>query len=173
MGAFPTPPFTLNQTHTDGGRSWKWDGSRWKRVYELSGGSITVSEVTPTGSYAGAIANVTGLRFDENSGFDLTDLGGGNAKVQMNSIFKHWKVNGQPGLTAQGQDTANFIAGSGVTIAADSVNNSLTFSSTVEQSAIKKDNGDSAPVNFVRCLTQFEYDSLTTKDVNTLYFIKQ
>jgi hypothetical protein len=94
------------------------------------GSSITVSKVLTNGSYTGAITNVTGLRFDEDSGFDVTDLGGGNAKVQMNSTFKYWEVNGQPGLTATGLDTANFIAGSGVTIAADSVNNSLTFSST-------------------------------------------
>lgn len=108
-----------------------------KSLLELSssgggsgGGSITVSKVLTDGSYTGAITNVTGLRFDDDSGFDVVDLGGGNAKVQMNSTFKYWEVNGQPGLTAQGLDTANFIAGSGVTITADSVNNSLTFSST-------------------------------------------
>ncbi len=107
-----------------------------KSLLELSsgggggGGSITVSKVLTNGTYTGAITNVTGLRFDDDSGFDVVDLGNGNAKVQMNSTFKYWEVNGQPGLTAQGLDTANFIAGSGVTIAADSVNNSLTFSST-------------------------------------------
>lgn len=95
-----------------------------------TGGAITVSKVLTNGSYTGTVTNVTGLRFDEDSGFDVVDLGGGNAKVQMNSTFKYWEVNGQPGLTAQGLDTANFIAGSGVTIAANSVDNSLTFSST-------------------------------------------
>lgn len=107
-----------------------------KSLLELSsgggggGGSITVSKVLTNGTYTGAITNVTGLRFDDDSGFDVVDLGNGNAKVQMNSTFKYWEVNGQPGLTATGLDTANFIAGSGVTIVADSVNNSLTFSST-------------------------------------------
>jgi hypothetical protein len=150
-----------------------------KSLLELSsgggvgGGSITVSKVLTNGTYTGAITNVTGLRFDDDSGFDVVDLGNGNAKVQMNSTFKYWEVNGQPGLTAQGLDTANFIAGSGVTIAADSVNNSLTFSSTFDQSAIKKNSGDVTPINFVRCLTQTEYNALVTKDINTLYFIKQ
>lgn len=106
-----------------------------KSLLELSsggggGGSITVSKVLTNGTYTGAITNVTGLRFDDDSGFDVVDLGNGNAKVQMNSTFKYWEVNGQPGLTATGLDTANFIAGSGVTIVADSVNKSLTFSST-------------------------------------------
>lgn len=90
-------------------------------------GSITVSKVLTDGSYTGAITNVTGLRFDDDSGFDVVDLGGGNAKVQMNSTFKFWEVNGEPGLTAQGLDTANFIAGSGIGITADAANNSLTF----------------------------------------------
>jgi hypothetical protein len=99
-------------------------------VLKDEGGAITVSKVLTDGSYSGAVTNVTGLRFDEDSGFDVVDLGGGNAKVQMNSTFKYWEVNGQPGLTAQGLDTANFIAGSGVTIAANSVDNSLTFTAT-------------------------------------------
>lgn len=93
-------------------------------------GSITVSKILADGSYTGAVTNVTGLRFDDDSGFDVVNLGNGNAKVQMNSTFKYWEVDGQPGLIAQGLDTANFIAGSGVAIAADSVNNSLTFTAT-------------------------------------------
>ena len=95
-----------------------------------TGGAITVSKILTDGSYTGAITNVTGLRFDDDSGFDVVDLGNGNAKVQMNSTFKFWEVNGQPGLTAQGLDTANFIAGPGVTIQANPDNNSLTFSSS-------------------------------------------
>jgi hypothetical protein len=109
-----------------------FDGEQYSPVPPTGGGggaSVTVSKVAADGSYSGAVTNVTGLRFDQDSGFDVMDLGGGNAKVQMNSTFKYWEVNGQPGLTAQGLDTANFIAGSGVTIAADSVNNSLTFTS--------------------------------------------
>ena len=100
------------------------------------GGSITVSKVLTDGSYTGAITNVTGLRFDADSGFDVTDLGGGNAKVQMNSTFKYWEVDGQAGLTAEGLDTANFIAGTGVDIVADPVAKSLTFSASVPDGAV-------------------------------------
>ncbi len=107
-----------------------------------TGGAITVSKVLTDGSYTGAVTNVTGLRFDEDSGFDVVDLGGGNAKVQMNSTFKYWEVNGQSGLTAQGLDTANFIAGSGVTIAANSVDNSLTFTATGGGGVSDGDKGD-------------------------------
>jgi len=92
------------------------------------GGSVTVSKVSTNGAYSGEITNVTGLRFDEDSGFDVVDLGSGNAKVQMNSTFKHWQVDGQPGLTAQGLDTVNFIAGTNIDIIANTTNKSLTFS---------------------------------------------
>lgn len=139
------------------------------------GGSVTVSKIAADGSYSAAVTNVTGLRFDDDSGFDVVDLGNGNAKVQMNSTFKYWEVNGQPGLTAQGLDTANFIAGSGVTIVADSVNNSLTFSAAGGGgvgSAISKVTSDTTPVNFIRAITQAEYDAISNKDSNTLYFIK-
>lgn len=46
MAAFPTAPFSLNQIHTDGGRSWKWDGSRWKRIYTLSLADIAQGTAT-------------------------------------------------------------------------------------------------------------------------------
>jgi hypothetical protein len=95
-----------------------------------TGGSITVSKVITDGSYTNTVTNVTGLRFDDDSGFDVVDLGNGDVKVQMNSTFKYWNVNGASGLTAVGLDTANFIAGSGITISANPANNSITFTST-------------------------------------------
>jgi hypothetical protein len=39
-------------------------------------------------------------------------------------------------------------------------------------SKIEKQSADTTPVNAIRCLTQAEYDG-TTKDPNTIYFIKQ
>ena len=95
-----------------------------------TGGSITVGKVLTNGAYTNTFTGVTGLRFDDDSGFDVVDLGNGNVKVQMNSTFKYWNVNGASGLTAVGLDTANFIAGSGITISANPANNSITFTST-------------------------------------------
>lgn len=37
---------------------------------------------------------------------------------------------------------------------------------------VQKTTNDLTPVNAVRCLTQSEYDALSLKDSNTLYFIK-
>jgi hypothetical protein len=39
--------------------------------------------------------------------------------------------------------------------------------------AIQKNTSDVTPVNFIRVITQAEYDALPIKDENTIYFIKQ
>lgn len=39
--------------------------------------------------------------------------------------------------------------------------------------AISKNTSDATPVNFIRAITQAEYDAITTKDGNTIYLIKQ
>ena len=62
------------------------------------GTAISVSLVSQEGTYTNTVTNITGLRFDSDSGFDVTDLGAGNAKIQINSTFKYWNVDGNPGL---------------------------------------------------------------------------
>jgi hypothetical protein len=97
-----------------------------------TGGSITVSNIDATNAYANTVTNVTGIRFDTDSGFDVTDLGSGEVKIAMNSTFKYWEVDGALGLTAEGLDTVNFIQGPGVSIVTDqnSSTKSITFSVT-------------------------------------------
>lgn len=52
-------------------------------------------------------------------------------------------------------------------------NVTLTFSDIGGGSPVLKNTGDTTPVNTLRALTQAEYDALTPKDANTIYFIKQ
>ena len=94
--------------------------------------TITVSTINSASQYANTVTNVTGLRFDEDSGFDVQDLGSGNVKVLMNSTFKYWNVNGSPGLVAEGLDTVNFITGNGIDIITNTsgTNKSITFAVT-------------------------------------------
>ena len=126
--------FDYNSTKTPTqGQALIWNNriKKWQaNSVSGTGGSITVSKILTNGSYANIVTGVTGLRFDDDSGFDVVDLGNGDVKVQMNSTFKYWNVNGSPGLTAVGLDTANFIAGSGIIISANPSNNSITFTST-------------------------------------------
>jgi len=117
------------------GQALVWNGNinKWQANTITTGGgagSINVGKILANGVYIDTVANVTDLYFDDDSGFDVVDLGYGVAKVQMNSTFKYWNVNGSAGLTAVGLDTANFIAGSGMIISANPSNNSITFSAT-------------------------------------------
>jgi hypothetical protein len=75
-------------------------------------------------------SDVSILRFDSDSGFDVINLGNGSIKVAMNSTFKTWKVDGQNDLIATGLDTIEFEAGTGITITTDpnaSPNKKITF----------------------------------------------
>jgi hypothetical protein len=87
-----------------------------------AGGGLTLSEIT-TGTVSNQIVGVQTIRFDTNSGFELTDLGNNAVQVGMNSTFKYWEVNGQPTLIAEGLDTVQFIAGTGMTISTDNTAN--------------------------------------------------
>ena len=88
--------------------------------YFLGNGSqlsnlLTVSQYT-SGSYSNVVANVHGLTFDTTTGFSVTDLGGGNALIQLGSSFKTWQVAGQTSLVAVGEDTVEFVDGNNIVI---------------------------------------------------------
>ena len=62
------------------------------------------------------VSGVSTLLFDTDSGLDIVNLGGGNVKVQLNSTFKTWEVDGQESLIAEGLDNVRFVAGDGISI---------------------------------------------------------
>ena len=80
--------------------------------------AFTVSSIT-SGTVSNILLKVDTLRFDTNSGFDVTDLGGGAVEVSMNSTFKYWEVDGQDTLIAHGLDYVRFEAGNGIQITTD------------------------------------------------------
>lgn len=95
-------------------------------------GSFTVSHINENNTISNVLEDITTIRFDTDSGFDVVDLGDGAVKVGMNSTFKTWKVDGQSDLVATGLDTIKFVAGTGVTIQTDptAITKTITFSST-------------------------------------------
>jgi hypothetical protein len=100
-------------------------------------GSISVkTRSASSGIVASTVTNVTGLNFDTDSGFAVTDLGNGDVLVAMNSTFKYWQIDGQPGLTAEGLDTVNFIPNPGMSIVATTsgTNKSIKFGITTATS---------------------------------------
>ncbi len=94
--------------------------------------SLTVSEITGVNTITGSVSSVNTLRFDTDSGFDVTDLGSGVVKIGMNSTFKTWEVTGQSPLIATGLDVVRFVAGTGMTITTNpnSTPQSITFNAT-------------------------------------------
>lgn len=93
--------------------------------------TVALSNATG-GNVSNSIASVSTLKFDSTSGFGVTDLGSGNALITLGSTFKTWEVTGQPSLVAVGEDTVQFIAGTGITITTSNTSNpkSITFNST-------------------------------------------
>jgi hypothetical protein len=81
--------------------------------------TISVSNYNTAGTISGTITGVTTLRFDNDTGVFVSDLGSGAVKVRLASSFKTWKVTGQTDLVAVGEDTIQLVAGSGVSLTTD------------------------------------------------------
>jgi hypothetical protein len=81
--------------------------------------ALSVGVVDTNNTLISNTTDVTAIRFDTDSGFDVVDLGSGIVKVQMNSTFKYWKSAGQQDLVATGLDTVEFVAGTGIAIELD------------------------------------------------------
>lgn len=99
-----------------------------------SSAALTINEISSSANTtAKTINNISTLKFDSDSGFDVTDLGSGAVKIGMNSTFKTWVVSGQPSLIASGLDTIEFIAGNGISITTNSTTNpkSIRIANTV------------------------------------------
>ena len=100
--------------------------------WETPSSGITV-ELVNTTSNVTTLTTVSTLQFDENSGFNIVNVASGKAKVEINSTFKFWQVDGVQKLTATGLDTVNFIAGDNITITANGANTpqSIAFSTSL------------------------------------------
>jgi len=71
------------------------------------------------------------LEFDEDSGFTVTNRGGGNVLVGMSSTFKYWEVTGSDRLIASGLDHITINSGNNIIITSNanaSPYQAITFS---------------------------------------------
>ena len=115
-----------------------------------SGSTITVGNINSNNEIGDTtIVNVETIRFDTDSGFDVTDLGSGSVKVGMNSTFKTIKVDGQDDLVAIGLDTLELVAGNNITLTtnANSDPKSLIISSTATGGGVSFGNLDGGQPN--------------------------
>jgi hypothetical protein len=94
------------------------------------------------GSLNSTVSNVTGIQFDYNTGFHVTDEGSGNVFVSLGSGFKTIQVAGQTSITAVGEDTLVIANGAGITLStSNSAPKTLTISSTGTVTEIDSGNG--------------------------------
>jgi len=104
------------------------------------GTSLTVSGSKDGTQFSDA---PTTLLFDDQTGFEVQDLGSGTAKVSIASHYKNIYVDGQPTLVATGSDSVEFKGAGGVVLTtsvtdtdADGVAKELTISTSALSSSI-------------------------------------
>jgi len=92
-------------------------------------GSLTVSEIDTYNALTNIVSGVKTLRFDKDTGFQVTSLGNNSVKISLGSSFKTWNVTGQPSLVAQGEDTVRFVGNNGISITTSNTagNKKITF----------------------------------------------
>ena len=105
---FPSTP-TLNQTYTYNSRTWKWNGTGWQSVYQLSSTTI------PT-------ASLTKDVFDQASSYSTTATDAGDlirstsASAVNFTITNTLSVGQFIDFVQWGAGQVTFVAGSGVTL---------------------------------------------------------
>ena len=141
---FPTSP-AINDTFTSAGRSWRWTGTRWSVVAQ----PISPSRLSGEGAEVG-----DALVFD---GENYSPVPIEIAQADWDATSGAAQILNKPTL-----GTAAATAATDYATAAQGAKADLSIS---------KNTTDTTPVNFIRVVTQAEYDALTP-DANTLYFIK-
>ena len=114
------------------GQVLTWDGTKWtnlfvprsETIFGGSGGSgsgnIKVQErAGAAGDPENPVENVNTLSFNTNNGFSVTDLGEGEALVNLGSAFAPWHVEGQETLAPEGEEPVEFVAGDGISLVTD------------------------------------------------------
>jgi hypothetical protein len=95
------------------------------------GFTLTISEISGV-TKTNEVTNVSAIRFDKNTGFNVANLGSGEVEVSLGSTFKTWNISGQNSLVAVGEDTIELIAGNGIGLTTNTSSNpkSLTIAYT-------------------------------------------
>jgi len=89
--------------------------------------SLTVQEVDSANGINKTISDVSLIKFDNYTGFQVSDLGNGEVKVALGSGFKTIQVDGQDDIVAIGEDTLAVDAGNGIILSTDAVTKALTI----------------------------------------------
>jgi len=123
---------------TESGRTYVYYNSSWVDAspnnQSNQSNKISVGLYDPDyEQFFNTVTNVSKINFDALADFNVTDQGNGSVLVGMNSTFKYINIAGQTGLTAQGVDTLNLVAGDNIGIVLSNQgqknNQTITFNS--------------------------------------------
>ena len=134
-------------------------------AYAKANAPITIKEIYASNSTViNTFNNINTIQFDADSGMAVVDESSNTVTIQLNSTFKNWEVDGNPGLIAFGLDTVNFISGNGISITANNANTpkSIRFDSTTSSSTLVSDKfiGNGAQTAFYLSGTPTSQNSL-------------
>ena len=172
--------FTLPTTDGSNGQVLTTDGNGGLSFSTVSGGSgsLTVSEISGS-TISNEVTSVTALRFDNTTGFNVTDLGSGEVEISLGSSFKTLQVSGQSDLVAVGEDTLELVAGTGISITTNtsSTPKALTITATGSSIAQVLNNGDfsdnTSAVELTTTTANQTLDSFATADYRTAKYLIQ
>ena len=172
--------FTLPTSDGSNGQVLTTDGNGSLSFSTVSGGSgsLTVSEISGS-TTSNEVTSVTALRFDNTTGFNVTDLGSGEVEISLGSSFKTLQVSGQSDLVAVGEDTLELVAGTGISITTNtsSTPKALTITATGSSVAQVLNNGDfsdnTSAVELTTTTANQTLDSFATADYRTAKYLIQ
>ena len=89
---------------------------------EGTGTALTVQQIQGAGGTIDvSVTNVNTIQFDQQSGFAVTDNGGGEVFINFGSAFNPWYLKAESGgyvsgstLDAEGEEELQFVAGNGI-----------------------------------------------------------
>ena len=125
--------------------AWNAADGEWQPASDPTPYALTVQQRdTAVGTPANVISNVDTVTFNTANGFTVTDLGNGEAFVELGSTFAPWLVDGQTTLDPTGEEPIRFIAGTNVTIETDALSTpkSITFNATGGGGTVEVGRGD-------------------------------
>ena len=82
----------------------------------IPSGGITVKETLSQDSVQASFSDITSIRFDNETGFNVDSFGPNEVKVSLGSGYKTIKVAGDSDLIAVGEDTLEIISGFGINL---------------------------------------------------------
>ena len=139
------------------------------RSYNKDTGVFGAHATDENGNQIGPVTSVSEIIFDSETGFNITDAGGGKVFVDLGSSFSPWYVDGQTTLEPDGEESIEIIAGDGIqlttsnTATGDGVglSKSLTITALAQGLTVDNTSGGTSIIDPISGVTKLVFDNGT------------